>query len=78
MLLAVPLMLLASTWAQEPYPRIATTKTISQDVSNMCLLERSYTPEISVPVGGRVYVRLYGELPRTKMNYTYRYTYVYI
>eukprot|EP00277_Geminigera_cryophila_P001328 CAMPEP_0179427436 /NCGR_PEP_ID=MMETSP0799-20121207/13386_1 /TAXON_ID=46947 /ORGANISM="Geminigera cryophila, Strain CCMP2564" /LENGTH=596 /DNA_ID=CAMNT_0021202485 /DNA_START=215 /DNA_END=2005 /DNA_ORIENTATION=+ len=27
----------------------------------MCLLERSYTPEISVPVGGRVYVRLYGE-----------------
>ena len=71
MLRAVPLMLLASTWAQEPYPSIATTKTTSQGGSTVCLLERSYTPEISVPVGGKVHVRLYGELPRTQENYTY-------
>jgi len=74
MLRAVPLMLLASTWAQEPEPRIATTKTTSQGGSTVCSL---YTPEISVPVGGKVHVRLYGELPRTQENYTYTYVYIY-
>lgn len=59
-----PLLLLASTWAAEPFPRIFTSKTdINNLIQTSCLLSTSDQPAVAVPVGGKLHVKLYGDCP---------------
>jgi hypothetical protein len=65
--LAFPLLLLSSALAaNEPYPRILTTKSkldggIEQFRSTCHLNTLDRQGRIDVPVGGKLFVRLYGE-----------------
>jgi hypothetical protein len=64
-----PLLLLASTWAAEPFPRIFTSKTdINNLIQTSCLLSTSDQPAVAVPVGGKLHVKLYGTSHKLMYN----------